>query len=300
MLRNLLSAYLSLLAASTAFAVDYGKVDRTIIKEPIYKSASPKYVLLLLGPSAKRVWIVIDDDTVYIDRNSDADLTSKKDRFEKAADHSILLKIPDSDGKTSYVISNIQRYGADTAQSGKAFIGVMIFGSTQFKQYSDVDLADSPQTATLAHFNGPLTIGPATVEGKPDPSLKLQTGNRSTELRAMVGTWNEFGRPVVVVSEEGGREQFRGYLPMVDIQFPAKTTGEPPVRQRYLLDETCCGSIFKGKIQAPPEAGPGTAEVTFSFNMWKEGQVAPSTVKIPVNATEQLKVDEDAVNSGQK
>ena len=32
------------------------------------------YGLLLLGPSKRRIWFVIDRDTLYVDLNSDADL----------------------------------------------------------------------------------------------------------------------------------------------------------------------------------------------------------------------------------
>jgi hypothetical protein len=278
------------LTASTTLAVEQDTIDRTIVAEPTYQSAAPRYVLLLFGPQSKRVWVVLDGDTVYIDRKSDGDLTSKKNRFEKATDgRMISVEIPDADGKTSYVISNVERLANEIPTAGCACIHVMIFGTVTYKQYSVVDLANSPQTATLAHFNGPLTIGPATVESKPDSSLKLHTGNGSAELRAMVGTFSPYGRPVVVVSEDMGRDQFRGYLPMVDIEFPAKAAGDSPVRQRYLLDETCCGSLFKGQVQAPPEAGPGMAHVTFSFNMWKEGHVAPSTAEIPVLTAEQAK-----------
>src|SRR5438067_566227 len=46
--------------ASAGFAADLAKIDRTIVKEPAYKSA-PKYCLLVFGPeAATRVWLVLD------------------------------------------------------------------------------------------------------------------------------------------------------------------------------------------------------------------------------------------------
>jgi hypothetical protein len=60
-----------------SFAVDLTKVDRTIVKEPSYKS-KPKYCLLVFGPEAKtRVWLVQDGDTLYVDR-----VTASKDRVD--------------------------------------------------------------------------------------------------------------------------------------------------------------------------------------------------------------------------
>jgi hypothetical protein len=45
-------------------------------KEPGYRSATPRYGLLLFGPEGKhRVWLVQDGDTLYVDRRGDGDLT---------------------------------------------------------------------------------------------------------------------------------------------------------------------------------------------------------------------------------
>ena len=55
---------------------DQPKIDRAIKKEPTYQTKSPKYGLIVFGPEAKdRVWLVQDGDTLYVDRNGNADLT---------------------------------------------------------------------------------------------------------------------------------------------------------------------------------------------------------------------------------
>src|SRR5262245_65651509 len=55
-------------AAAGDRATDLTKIDRTIAKEPAYKS-KPKYCLLVFGPEAKmRVWLVLDGDVLYVDR----------------------------------------------------------------------------------------------------------------------------------------------------------------------------------------------------------------------------------------
>ena len=64
------SAALAVLLLGTALAgaADLTKIDRTIAKEPAYKS-KPKYCLLVFGPEAKtRAWLVVDGDLVFIDR----------------------------------------------------------------------------------------------------------------------------------------------------------------------------------------------------------------------------------------
>jgi hypothetical protein len=71
-----------------AHAADLAKVERTIKKEPAYRG-KPKYCLLVFGPEAKtRVWLVLDGDTLYVDRNGNGDLTERGERvamprFEK-------------------------------------------------------------------------------------------------------------------------------------------------------------------------------------------------------------------------
>jgi hypothetical protein len=39
-------------------------------------------------------------------------------------------------------------------------------------------------------------------------------------------------------------------------------------------------------VRVPDEAIPGTAKVTFSFESWKEGRVASSTIDLPVKRPE--------------
>jgi hypothetical protein len=60
---------------------DLRKIDRTIAKEPVYQGR-PKYCLLVFGPEAKtRVWLVLDGDILYADRNGNGDLTETGKRF---------------------------------------------------------------------------------------------------------------------------------------------------------------------------------------------------------------------------
>jgi hypothetical protein len=74
--------------AVPASGIDYAKIDRTLAKEPTYASKAPKYALLLFGPEAKlRVWIVLDGEVVYLDRNGNGDLADPKARFAKPSDY---------------------------------------------------------------------------------------------------------------------------------------------------------------------------------------------------------------------
>jgi hypothetical protein len=73
---------LLLFSPSLALAADLSKIDRTIKKEPKYKG-KPKYCLSVFGPEAKTcVWLVLDGDVLYVDRNGNGDLTEEDERVE--------------------------------------------------------------------------------------------------------------------------------------------------------------------------------------------------------------------------
>src|SRR5262249_31291113 len=83
--------------ASAEERPDFSKLDRHILKEPVYTCPKPLYGLLVFGPKAdKRIWMVLDKtkpdseiyDVLYFDRNADGDLT--------ASDKRVVLKIHDS------------------------------------------------------------------------------------------------------------------------------------------------------------------------------------------------------------
>jgi hypothetical protein len=40
-------------------------------------------------------------------------------------------------------------------------------------------------------------------------------------------------------------------------------------------------------VRVPEEAGEGKARVTFSFATWKEGNVAPSTIEVPITGLQE-------------
>src|SRR5262249_30054469 len=62
------------------------QIDRTIAKEPAYRTSDPRYGLLVFGPDGKdRVWLVSDGDVLYVDRNGSGDLTDPADKVAAEA-----------------------------------------------------------------------------------------------------------------------------------------------------------------------------------------------------------------------
>src|SRR5205823_12539815 len=63
-------------AAVTLHAADSDQAIRLPLKEPVYKSKAPRYCLLVFGPNpSQKIWLVLDGDMLYADRNGNGDLT---------------------------------------------------------------------------------------------------------------------------------------------------------------------------------------------------------------------------------
>jgi hypothetical protein len=105
------------------------KTHRTIGKEPVYKSKSPKYGLLVFGPEAKnRVWLVLDGDILYVDRNGNGDVT---DPGEKILAEKKTGRDPEEDGYTFEV--------GELTVGGRRHKALTL-SFTPLKLYSDISL----------------------------------------------------------------------------------------------------------------------------------------------------------------
>ena len=196
-----------------AAGTDSPHIDRSIAKEPVYQS-KPEYCLLVFGPGMRdRVWLVIDGDVLYVDRNGDGDLTSPEKRVEA-------IKLPDSRvfaagdvqlGQRRYTDLCVSRnrlsdgvgelqpeaYRELRQKGGEAFtysVAVHVSNPLHRPQKKSTDtspatqtassdshgllqFADSPQQAPVIHFDGPLTMD---IHGRPvlaaGNEINLETG----------------------------------------------------------------------------------------------------------------------------
>jgi hypothetical protein len=75
----------AILASFGSALAEQPKIDRRIGKEPVYQTKTPLYGLLIFGPQGKdRVWLVLDGDTLYVDRNGNSDLTEPGEKIATA------------------------------------------------------------------------------------------------------------------------------------------------------------------------------------------------------------------------
>src|SRR5687767_13811826 len=69
--------------AASAAPPDLTGIRRAVDKEPAYESKAPRYCLLAIGPEAGfRVWLVLDGELLYVDRNGNGDLTEEGERLK--------------------------------------------------------------------------------------------------------------------------------------------------------------------------------------------------------------------------
>jgi hypothetical protein len=266
MIRSRLPTALACLALVTAplSAADLAQVDRTIAKEPAYRS-HPKYCLLVFGPEAKaRAWLVLDGDTLYVDRNGNGDLTEESERVTARKDDG-------GDGNLTFEAGDI-RVGGRVHRNLHAYVRTLdtlanrdpeakeyLARNPQARGYilaldvetpsrkgvgpggrveqlvslSDINgflaFADHPRQAPVVHFGGPLQV---TLFDR----HRLTVG-RETDLVLGVGTPGLGAGTTAYVAYEGLIPEKAH--PRAEIVYPPRRPGEEPARELHELKHRC-------------------------------------------------------------
>lgn len=184
----LLPVLVALTALAPPAAIDLSQIDRSIAKEPAYQTKLPKYCLLVVGPEAKtRVWLVLDGNDLYIDRNGNGDLTEPGERLSGEVGgnwHRFQASvIQDASGRSREIMLHLRRFNC---ADGKC-AGLVIVLDGKRKQFVGFDeanpfrFAHKSQQAPVVHVEGPLEI---RLYGEP-PTL---IASQETELNIAIGT----------------------------------------------------------------------------------------------------------------
>jgi len=227
-----------------AAAVDLRKIERAIAKEPRYQD-KPWYCLLVFGQEAKtRVWLVLDGDVLYADRNANGDLTEKGERIterqgkpdspasKRKANSTYVFDIGEIfeiDKKTRHTDARLDvEQRGDEAPSLE--LRVMIQG--KYIQYGEsgrggIRLADKPENAPVLHLNGPLTM-------RTSPVLDLQDAEG---LDVYIGTPG-LGKYAIFSAIEHTAVP-KHVHPVAEITFSPKEPGKEPVKIKVVLKERC-------------------------------------------------------------
>ena len=242
-------------------AIDLSTIDRNIGREPAYQSKTPRYGLLVFGPKAEaRVWLVIDDDVIYIDRNANGDLTEPGECVRCCKIEGI-----GPDARKWFDVGDIKLGG------GKKYSRLVVLHQTlPQKDEPDIDycrvwveaiccqhgsarLGQRRSEAPILPFGGPLAMlagaaYPAITVGffrgeECEIGARIGTVGRGTSLRAGQGVMatlfcepsqNEKGLPPLSPLSIPGDVH-----PVAQIEFPNKDPGKQPIRLKVTLNRRC-------------------------------------------------------------
>lgn len=213
-------------------AVDVTKIDRTIAKEPAYK-VTPQYCLLLLGAEGKtRVWLVLDGNTLYVDKNGNGDLT-EPDEAVSAFEGSFAFQIDairDRNGTTKHVNLHVYVHPEDEERPGYWALNIDV--EDRYRQYAFAhSLTNKPQEASVVHFGGPLEMGMRTPEEQ-----TLVHGDKPSELCAWIATKYPGVEWAAVDHGKGVPEDVH---PIAEITFPGKMPDAKAITLKVPLTQRC-------------------------------------------------------------
>jgi hypothetical protein len=252
--------------AGPAPAADLTKIDRRIAREPAYRSKAPRYCLLVFGPEAKtRVWLVQDGDTLYVDRNNNGDLTEAGEKVlaekeESAAEGVLIFKIGQlRDGSRLHKEVQVYVWKMDHLAEQNAFVKALLAKNPKARGYiilAEVDMpgwkgtgvggrvwqqafstdangalqfAERPQEAPILHFGGPWQVA---LRG----GQELMVG-RQTDVVLGVGTAGVGPGTTAWIEHDGVIPA--DVHPTLEVTFPGKHAGDPPLREHYELKQRC-------------------------------------------------------------
>jgi hypothetical protein len=221
------------------------KVERSITKEPHYKTNSQRYCLLVFGPEAKyRVWLVLDGDTLYVDRNGNGDLTGPGKTVSRKRDtdtfEPITIHGPDGriEGKLELVV-----YGCLDHQASKEMPEARPAVFINWKGRSFGCRGDEagfcvwaakPVDAPVLHIDGPFQMGFEV----PAENAFVRKSDGHYELAVGVGTKGLGKGSFVHLSYDHGAIPTNVY-PKAILEFPNKSPGGPPIRVEQALKQRC-------------------------------------------------------------
>jgi hypothetical protein len=252
-----LTVVICLAPADQTWAADLAKIDRSLRKEPAYESKQPQYCLLVFGTEAEtRVWVVLDGDVLYLDRNGNGDLTDPSERiaarevYRKSEDRPdvevmrhfelncwkpgeepiltcgpevqwfyILQILPRADWHDQTWVKHWQEKPFDFAVTTK----------TGHAQRAGLRFATTPQEAPILHFDGPRRFALSDKYGE-QHFRPGEAHDLGVELHAQ--GWNATVRTEVFEFPDNVH-------PVAQIEFPPGWPGADPIRVRVELTGRC-------------------------------------------------------------
>ena len=260
------------LLSAKDISADTPKIARAIGRQPVYRTKSPKYGLLSFGPKGKAVWLVLDGDVLYVDRNGNGDLTEpgKRITVERKAGRD-----PDEDGY-SFDVGEICLGGRTHKGLSVSFAPLKLYANGSLGKRADVRAALTKDPKAMAAsiavdadvpgmkgggIGGRVSVsaGPIDLVGvlqfasRPEDAPVIHLGGPlqvdfyAERPTLRVGRESEF---VLVVGTPGiGPGTFamvsyrdtipEGANPLARLLLPAAKSGAPPVQDECEIKSRC-------------------------------------------------------------
>ncbi|MCI0639440.1 MAG: hypothetical protein L0Y72_02020 [Gemmataceae bacterium] len=251
--------------------VDLTKIERKILKEPAHQTKKQEYCLLVFGPEAKlHVWLVLDGNTLYVDRNGNGDLTDPGERVGIGIHGSFPAgDIDDPIGKSKHVDLVVF-----PLRKNPATIDIRSAGN--YRQTCYPKYGSRPSEAPIIHFNGPVTLKMHKVHERLSKFGIGKAGILRRDREAHVEGY--LGTPGL------GEESYAYYDPRklapdgltVEFEFP---TGQKPVdfvRTKGLLKPDFL--MLDGYLPVPRQVQVGTINIKAYLPDRKDIQGVPFTI----------------------
>jgi|GEM_PF-517185 len=295
---------------SFSIAADTFPAPRTIEKEPIYQSKTPRYGRLVFGKEGKdQVWIVHDGDLLYVDRNGNGDLTEPGERIERQKPRK---GFEDTPGR-SFEVGELKlgglthkRFRVD-ANPLKQFANATVSRQPGFKEEIQKDPEaiayhvacevevpgikgggiDGRLSVTAGYsdaqgfliFDKVPASAPAVRLGGP---IQIDFPDFKPQLR--IGYAIDMAVSIGFSGQGSGTFAAIAYddtlppeaKPIVEVEVPSATQGTPAFRETYELPSRCCGISLYGPVRVDGNLSAANAIVTLSLPAWKEAQVVPT------------------------
>jgi hypothetical protein len=233
-----------LLGASLVQADDLTQVERRIAREPVYRN-KPLYCLVVFGKALQpRIWLVLDGDRLYVDRNGNGDLTEAGKRFELADRNNpqfpaVEIEAADHVKRKLSLFIYDWRPGepARPEENGPA-LTIRDQGDRTFGAWGDQDSAviwsRRAETAPILHVGGPLQMG---FEVRAKNAFSRKEGD-AFELNVGVGTPG-LGKGTFTHLKYWNGAIPEALQPTARLEFANRTPGGPPVRVEVTLRHRC-------------------------------------------------------------
>lgn len=216
-----------------AEGVDLSKVDRSIRREPVWKSGEPQYCLFIVS-AEKRVWFVVDGDDLYMDINGNGDLTDPGEKLpplkmsieeRRKPGNYTLWRIPDIKGtQDEPLIANIRIYDNFNRRNvpGAKYV-YFDLPNRDRGTFVRPTFADKPADAPILYPTGPHRLG-----------MEVRPSRPPTE-RAVSNVFHVTGYKYVDGVGSGTRFVLKTLNLDCHIEFPL-ADGKTKVKQMRLWD----------------------------------------------------------------